>query len=62
MLMMKDKYANYVIQKLLDASPEEERDLLISYIYPHISVLKKFTYGKHLIMCKWFIQLFFFRY
>ncbi|EPY50751.1 RNA-binding protein Puf3 [Schizosaccharomyces cryophilus OY26] len=50
MLMMKDKYANYVVQKLLEASNEKERELLISYIYPHISTLKKYTYGKHLIM------------
>ncbi|EPX74631.1 RNA-binding protein Puf3 [Schizosaccharomyces octosporus yFS286] len=50
MLMMKDKYANYVVQKLLEASNDKERDLLISYIYPHIATLKKYTYGKHLIM------------
>ncbi|WBW72538.1 pumilio family RNA-binding protein Puf3 [Schizosaccharomyces osmophilus] len=50
MLMMKDKYANYVVQRLLEASNDKERELLISYIYPHISALKKYTYGKHLIM------------
>lgn len=47
--MMKDQFANYVVQKLLDVSNESQRILLVSKIKPQISNLKKFTYGKHLI-------------
>jgi hypothetical protein len=47
--MMKDQYANYVVQKLLDVSDDDQRDLLISRIRPHYSSLRKFTYGKHII-------------
>lgn len=47
--MMKDQYANYVIQKLLEVANDSQRDLLISKIRPHFSSLRKFTYGKHII-------------
>ena len=47
--MMKDQYANYVIQKLLEISDPQQRDMLIAKIRPHFSSLRKFTYGKHII-------------
>jgi len=47
--MMKDQYANYVIQKILDVCDPEQRELLIAQIRPHLSSLKKYTYGKHII-------------
>jgi hypothetical protein len=47
--MMKDQYANYVIQKIIDVVDDEQRELLIQKIKPHTLVLKKFTYGKHII-------------
>jgi hypothetical protein len=47
--MMKDQFANYVVQKLLDVSNESQRILLVTKIKPQLSNLKKFTYGKHLI-------------
>lgn len=49
MQMMKDQYANYVIQKMLDVSNDGQRELLISKIRPHFASLRKFTYGKHII-------------
>jgi hypothetical protein len=48
-IMMKDQYANYVIQKLLDVVNENQRDQLITKIRPHVPALKKYTYGKHII-------------
>ncbi|KAJ1927249.1 mRNA binding protein puf3 [Tieghemiomyces parasiticus] len=48
-VMMKDQYANYVVQKMLDAVDGDLRDLLVTKIRPHLQSLKKFTYGKHLI-------------
>ncbi|KAI8994619.1 armadillo-type protein [Pilobolus umbonatus] len=49
MSMMKDQYANYVVQKMLDVVDGEQRDLLVAKIKPHLQGLKKYTYGKHLI-------------
>ncbi|KAG1558805.1 hypothetical protein G6F49_004174 [Rhizopus delemar] len=47
--MMKDQYANYVIQKMLDVVDDDQRELLVTKIKPHLQFLKKYTYGKHLI-------------
>ena len=47
--MMKDQYANYVIQTMLDVTSPEQRAILVAHIKPHFSSLKKFTYGKHII-------------
>ena len=50
--MMKDQFANYVVQKLLDVSSEQQRILLVTKIKPQLPSLKKYTYGKHLITSK----------
>ncbi|OBZ90948.1 Pumilio 2 [Choanephora cucurbitarum] len=47
--MMKDQYANYVVQKMLDVVDEDQREILVTKIRPHLQSLKKYTYGKHLI-------------
>lgn len=54
--MMKDQYANYVVQKMLDVVDGNQRDLLVAKIKPHLQGLKKYTYGKHLISSKYFIE------
>nr|CAB3265313.1 pumilio homolog 2-like [Phallusia mammillata] len=48
-IMMKDQYANYVVQKMLDVAEPPQKKLLILKIRPHMMALKKFTYGKHII-------------
>jgi len=48
--MMKDQYANYVVQKILDVCDAQQRDIMITHIRPHIPSLKKYTYGKHIII------------
>ncbi len=54
--MMKDQFANYVIQKMLDVVDNEQRIMLIEKIRPHLPSLKKFTYGKHLISSMFFFN------
>ena len=48
-LMMKDQYANYVVQKMIDVAEPTQRKILLHKIKPYFNVLKKFTYGKHII-------------
>ena len=47
--MMRDQYANYVVQKMLDVVDGEQRELLLSRMKPHLPSLRKFTYGKHIL-------------
>ncbi|KAJ3097087.1 mRNA binding protein puf3, partial [Physocladia obscura] len=47
--MMKDQFANYVVQKMLDVVDGDQKEILIQKIRPHLQSLKKYTYGKHLI-------------
>jgi len=48
-IMMKDQYANYVVQKILDVVDERTRDRIIQAIKPQLPALKKYTYGKHIL-------------
>lgn len=47
--MMKDQYANYVVQKMIDVAEPAQRKTLMHKIRPHIHSLRKFTYGKHIL-------------
>ena len=47
--MMKDQYANYVVQKILETSIHKHREILLSRIRVHLHALKKYTYGKHIV-------------
>lgn len=46
---MKDQYANYVVQKMIDVAESSQRKILMHKIRPHISTLRKYTYGKHIL-------------
>ncbi|XP_065223237.1 maternal protein pumilio isoform X3 [Planococcus citri] len=48
-IMMKDQYANYVVQKMLDVCESSQRKVLMNKIRPHFTSLRKYTYGKHII-------------
>lgn len=48
-IMMKDQYANYVVQKMIDVSEPTQRKILMHKIRPHMNSLRKYTYGKHII-------------
>ena len=46
---MKDQFGNYVVQKVLETCNDERRELIMSRIKVHLSALKKYTYGKHIV-------------
>jgi pumilio RNA-binding family len=48
-VMMKDQYANYVVQKIIDLADDAQRRQIIDHIKPHIATLRRYTYGKHII-------------
>lgn len=47
--MMKDQFANYVVQRMLDVVEGDQKDLLLQQIKPHLPLLRRVTYGKHII-------------
>lgn len=49
LLMMKDQFANYVVQKMLDTADPAHRKKMMYAIKPHIPTLRKYSYGKHII-------------
>jgi len=49
LVLMKDQYANYVVQKMIDVAEPAQRKMLMHKIRPHISTLRKYTYGKHIL-------------
>lgn len=46
---MKDQFANYVVQKVLETCSDQQRELIMSRIKVHLNALKKYTYGKHIV-------------
>lgn len=48
-LMMKDPFANYVVQRMLDVADQSQRSQLVQKIKPQLAMLRKYTYGKHII-------------
>lgn len=46
---MKDQFANYVVQKVLETCSDQQRELILSRIKVHLNALKKYTYGKHIV-------------
>ncbi|WOH11240.1 hypothetical protein DCAR_0830720 [Daucus carota subsp. sativus] len=47
--MVKDQYANYVIQKIIQNCSGDQREMLLGRIKTHLNSLKKYTYGKHIV-------------
>ncbi|KAK9059548.1 hypothetical protein SSX86_020252 [Deinandra increscens subsp. villosa] len=47
--MVKDQFANYVIQKVLQTCSGDQREVLLGRIKIHLNSLKKYTYGKHIV-------------
>lgn len=46
--MMKDQYANYVVQKMLELAEPDQRKEMLNQIRFHLPTLKRFTFGKHI--------------
>jgi len=47
--MMKDQFANYVVQKMIDIADHPQRKMLLHKIRPHVVTLRKYAYGKHIL-------------
>ena len=47
--MMKDQFANYVVQKMIDVAEPNQRKILMHKIRPYCNTLRKYTYGKHIL-------------
>ncbi|XP_010534519.1 PREDICTED: pumilio homolog 3-like [Tarenaya hassleriana] len=47
--MMKDQFGNYVVQKVLETCEDRQLELVLDRIKLHLNVLKKYTYGKHIV-------------
>jgi mRNA-binding protein PUF3 len=56
-LMMKDQFANYVVQKLVDVSKGEKRKILIKKIRQYLNQISKSSYGKHFASIEKLLQL-----
>jgi pumilio RNA-binding family len=48
-VMMKDQFANYVVQKMIDLAEPSLKEDLLSKIRVHVNALRKYAYGKHII-------------
>jgi len=50
LLMVRDAYANYVVQTTLDVVPEsEEKRLLLKELNAHSEELRNYTFAKHIV-------------
>ena len=50
LLMVRDAYANYVVQTTLDVVPEsEEKRLLLEELNSHAEELRNYTFAKHIV-------------
>lgn len=47
--MMKDQFANYVVQKIFEKSNDRQREILLDRTRTHHHILRKYTYGKHIV-------------
>lgn len=55
--MMKDPFANYVVQKMLDVADSSHRKKMMYAIKLHIQTLRKYNYGKHIISVILYFQI-----
>lgn len=47
--MMRDKYGNYIVQRMIESAPEKERMMMVDSLKSQLHTLKKFTHGKHVM-------------
>ncbi|KAI5899501.1 ARM repeat-containing protein [Schizophyllum commune H4-8] len=50
-IMMKDQFANYVLQRALATAEGEQKEMLIAKVKPHIANMRRYSsaYSKHLV-------------
>lgn len=50
LLMVRDAYANYVVQTTLDVAPESpEKRALLYELNSHVDELRNYTFAKHIV-------------
>ena len=49
MSLMKDPYANFVVQRAFDASEGDLRRQIIREVQDRAEILSRFTYGRHIL-------------
>ncbi|XP_057534891.1 pumilio homolog 5-like isoform X2 [Amaranthus tricolor] len=49
LMMMKDQFANYVVQKIFEIGSDTHKHTLRNYMRSHLSALKKVAYAKHIV-------------
>ena len=47
--MLRDPYANYVVQKVIDLASERQLETIVRDVRSHITQIKHYTYGRHII-------------
>jgi pumilio RNA-binding family len=47
--MLRDPYANYVVQRIIEVADERHRERIVKYVQDNITQLRRYTYGKHII-------------
>ncbi|PAN37210.1 hypothetical protein PAHAL_7G068600 [Panicum hallii] len=47
--LMKDQFGNYVVQRVLQTCDDKYLEMILSSIKLHLSELKNYTYGKHIV-------------
>jgi pumilio RNA-binding family len=50
LLLLKDQYANYVMQKALDCADIGQGKTMVYRIRPHLPILRKYTYAKYMVI------------
>ena len=46
---MKDRFANYVLQRAIEVAQPHQRKLLVSKMKPYLNEVRKYTYAKHVV-------------
>ncbi|KAI3644562.1 hypothetical protein MP228_010726 [Amoeboaphelidium protococcarum] len=49
MQMMRDQFANYVVQRLLEVCSKPQLEKILAVVRPNVVMIKKFTYGRHVV-------------
>ena len=46
---MKDRFANYVLQRAIEVAQPQQRKILVGKMRPHLNQVRKYTYAKHVV-------------
>lgn len=48
-IMVRDQYANYVVQMVIECANEEQLQIIVQDLQANISQIRHYTYGKHIL-------------